>query len=284
MTGGSGLLSYQISKLASNGPEFLFLSHAEFDLANPELMAQQLSKIRPDVVINTAAYNLVERCETERDLSWSVNATGPQCLADLCASGNIRLVHYSTDYVFDGAKKSPYFETDPTNPLNHYGAGKHAGEQAVLRASPAHLVLRTSWVFDWHPTQTKTFIHTILKSAREGRPMKSASDQASVPTFASDLARWTLELVHAGASGLYHAVNDDGLSRCDWARSILDEALRAGLIPNAPQLEPVLSSFFNATMRRPDYTIMSNSKLSRQLGRELGSWRSGLRKMLAQMK
>jgi dTDP-4-dehydrorhamnose reductase len=284
VTGGAGLLAYQLKKLPPQDLELVFLDHAQFELTNPVLMAERLAELRPQVVINTAAYNLVDRCEVERELSWSVNAIAPQKLAEICAEKNIRLVHYSTDYVFDGVKKAPYLETDPTNPLNHYAAGKLAGEQAVLRASPAHLVLRTSWVFDWHPTQTKTFIHTILKMAREGKPMKSATDQASVPTFASDLAEWSLKLMRAGAGGLFHAVNDDGLSRYDWAKSILAEACRQQLIPSEPPVESVLSSCFNTTMRRPDYTLMSNAKLSRQLGCELGSWRAGLRKMLAQMK
>ena len=284
VTGGGGLLAYQLRKLAPQDLELVFVGHAEFELTNQDLMARRLAELRPEAVINTAAYNLVDRCEIERDLSWAVNATGPQKLAELCAEKNIRLVHYSTDYVFDGAKKSPYIETDPSNALNHYATGKLAGEQAVLRTSPAHLVLRTSWVFDWHPTQTKTFIHTILKMAREGKPMKSATDQASVPTFASDLAQWTLELVRGGATGLFHAVNDEGLSRFDWAKSILAEAHCQGLIPSEPPVESVLSSYFNTTMRRPDYTVMSNGKLSRQLGRNLGSWRNGLTKMLAQMK
>ncbi len=283
VTGGDGLLAYQLKKIAPGDREFRFPGHAEFDLTKPDLMAQRLAEWRPQVVINTAAYNLVDRCEIERDLSWAINATAPQKLAELCAEQGIRLVHYSTDYVFDGAKKSPYTETDATNPLNHYAAGKLAGEEAVLQTSPAHLVLRTSWVFDWHPTQTKTFIHTILKAARERRPLKSATDQTSVPTFASDLAQWTLELVRGGATGLFHAVNDEGVSRFDWAKSILTEACRAGLLPAEPPLEPVASSFFNATMRRPDYTVMSNAKLSRHSGRALGSWRAGLRTMLAQM-
>jgi dTDP-4-dehydrorhamnose reductase len=283
VTGGDGLLAYQLKKIAPNDSEFFFLGHAEFDLTNPDSMAQRLAEVRPQVVINTAAYNLVDRCEIERELSWAVNATAPKKLAELCAERNIRLVHYSTDYIFDGAKKSPYLETDAANPLNYYAEGKFAGEQAVLRVSPAHLVLRTSWVFDWHPTQAKTFIHTILKMAREGRPIKSASDQVSVPTFASDLAQWTLDLIESGTTGLFHAVNDEGLSRFDWTKGILAEATRAQLIPAEPPVEPVLSSFFNASMRRPDYTVMSNEKLSRQLGGQLGSWRDGMRKMLAQM-
>jgi dTDP-4-dehydrorhamnose reductase len=284
VTGGNGLLAYQLKQIAPPDLELIFLGRAEFELTNPDLMAQRLAELRPHVVINTAAYNLVDRCEIERDLSWAVNAVAPRKLAEMCAEKKIQLVHYSTDYVFDGAKKSPYAEADATNPLNHYAAGKLAGEQAVLHVSPLHLVLRTSWVFDWHPTQTKTFVHTILKSAREGRLIKSATDQASVPTFASDLAQWTLELARGGAAGLFHAVNDEGLSRFDWAKSILAEARRAGLVAAEPPLEPVLSSFFNSTIRRPDYTVMSNEKLARQLGRPPGSWRPGLRKMLAHMK
>lgn len=284
VTGGDGLLAHQLEKLAPRDFESVFLGHTEFDLTNPGQMVRQLVEIKPQIVINTAAYNLVDRCEIERELSWGINATGPEALAQLCAERNIVLVHYGTDYVFDGAKKSPYSETDAPNPLNHYAAGKFAGEQAVLRASPKNLVLRTSWVFDWHPTQAKAFVHTILKAAREGRVLKSTTDQVSVPTFATDLAQWTLDLLRQNASGLFHAVNDEGVSRFDWARIILEEAVQAKLISAAPPVEPVLSSFFNSAMRRPDYTVMSNEKLSRQLGRPLGSWRGGLRKMLAQMK
>ena len=144
VTGGDGLLAHQFKKIAAGNFEFFFPGHADFDLTNPGLMAQRLAEWRPQIVINTAAYNLVDRCEIERELSWSVNAAGPETLAKLCAEKNIRLVHFGTDYVFDGAKKSPYAETDAPNPLNHYAAGKLAGEQAVLRASPENLVLRTA--------------------------------------------------------------------------------------------------------------------------------------------
>lgn len=284
VTGGDGLLAYQLKKIAPPDFEFFFLGHAAFDLTQKDLMAQRLAELQPQMVINTAAYNLVDRCEIERELSWSVNARGPAALAELCAEKKIQLIHYGTDYVFDGAKKTPYVETDAPHPLNHYAAGKFAGEQAVLRASPQHLVLRTSWVFDWHPTQTKTFIHTILKVAREGCALKSITDQASVPTCAGDLAQWTLELIRRGMGGVFHAVNDGGLSRFDWTKIILEEAFRARLISAPPPVEPVSSSFFDSAMRRPDYTVMSNEKLTAQLGHELGSWRKGMRKMLAQMK
>jgi dTDP-4-dehydrorhamnose reductase len=284
VTGGNGLLAHALKEIAPGDFEFLFFGHAEFDLLNPKLMAQRLEELQPQAVINTAAYNLVDRCEIERELSWSVNAAAPETLAKLCASKKIRLVHYGTDYVFDGAKKSPCSETDEPNPLNHYAAGKFAGEQAMLRASPKNLALRTSWVFGWHPVQTKTFVHTVLKTAREGRAVKSTTDQISVPTFAGDLAQWTLELIRQNAGGLFHAVNDEGVSRFDWTKIILEEAVNAKLISTAPPVEPVSSSFFNSTMRRPDYTVLSNEKMSKLLGHPIGSWRFGLKKMLAQMK
>jgi dTDP-4-dehydrorhamnose reductase len=284
VTGDHGLLAYALRAFQSRSCDLIFISHEDFDLTSPGQMQEQLDALAPQIVINTAAYNLVDRCEQERELSWAVNATGPETLARLCTEKNIRLVHYGTDYVFDGKKKSPYLETDEPNPLNHYAAGKFAGEQAVLRASPQHLVLRTSWVFGWHPTQIKTFIHTVLRAAREGRVLKATTDQMSVPTFAPDLAQWTLELVRLGANGLVHAVNDEGASRYDWAKIILDEAVQAKLLAAAPPVEPVTTAFFNSTMRRSDYTVMSNKKLAMLLGCKLGSWRPGLRKMLAQMK
>jgi len=284
VTGGEGLLAYALRELQSPECHFVFLPRSDFDLTVPTRMQAQLAKIAPQVVINTAAYNQVDRCEIERELSWNINATGPQYLAEFCARTGIRLVHYGTDYVFDGEKKTPYFETDLPHPLNHYAAGKFTGEQAVLRASPQHLVLRTSWIFGWHPTQTKTFVHTVLRAAREGRELKATTDQASVPTFVSDLAHWTLELVCLSAGGLIHAVNDEGVSRHDWTLTILEEAVQAGLISKAPPVEKVTTSFFNSTMRRPAYTVMSNEKLTALLGRRPGSWRPGLRKMLAQMK
>ncbi len=259
-----------------------FLSRGDFDLTNPAKMVSQLDALRPEVVINTAAYNLVERCEQERELSWAVNATGPGTLAKVCAEKGVRLVHYGTDYVFDGAKGAPYVETDAPNPLNHYGAGKLAGERAVLDASPKHVVIRTSWVFGWHPTQTKSYVHSILKAAQAGKELKATTDQVSAPTFSEDLARWTLEAIGAGVGGLFHAVNDQDVSRFDWTRAILAEAAALNLVSKQILVGPVTSDFFKSTMPRPKNSVLSNLKLAGIFGHPLGSWHVGLRKMLAQ--
>jgi dTDP-4-dehydrorhamnose reductase len=268
--------------LAPADCEMTFLARTDFDLTAPAQVKERLESLKPEVVINTAAYNLVEKCEQERDLSWAVNATGPETLAKLCAEKNIRLIHYGTDYVFDGEKGAAYVEADRPNALNHYGAGKLAGEQAVLGASPKHVVMRTSWMFGSHPTQTKSYVHSVLRAARAGNNLKATTDQASAPTVSDDLARWTIELIQKGGSGLFHAVNDEGVSRFDWTQAILEEAKALKVVPERIAVEPVMSDYFKSTMRRPKQSILANGKLTGLLGHPLGSWRSGLRKMLAQ--
>ncbi len=282
ITGGDGLLAYALRTLAPADGEMAFLARGEFDLTAPAQMRERLEALRPEVVINTAAYNLVEKCEQERDLSWAVNATGPETLAKLCAEKNVRLIHYGTDYVFDGAKGDAYVEGDAPNPLNHYGAGKLAGERAVLAASPKHVVMRTSWVFGAHPTQTKSYVHSVLRAARAGNNLKATTDQASTPTVADDLAKWTLELIEKDGAGLFHAVNDEGVSRFDWTRGILEEAKQLNLISQQIVAEPVTLDYFKSTMPRPKQSILANGKLAGLLGHPLGGWRAGLRKMLAQ--
>lgn len=278
------MLAHALKTTRPEGLELLALGHTEFDLGNTGQMAGRLDEWRPQVVINTAAYNLVDRCEVERELSWRINATGTQELAQLCSARSCQLIHFSTDYVFDGEKRLPYLETDAVNPLNHYGQGKLSGEQAVLRADPRHLVVRTSWLFGEHPKQTKTYIHLVLRAVAEGKALKAAHDQHSVPTYAFDLAGWFFEMIRVGARGLYHGVNDEGVSRYDWTRVIIEEARAAGLIDHVPEVAPVPSSAFNPTMRRPAYTVLSNEKLAGLLGTPLGSWRKGLRSFLAHWK
>jgi len=280
VTGSDGLLSHALQRLQPPGFEFIILSHSEFDLTRPVGMEEKLHAIGPQVVINTAAYNLVDRCEQERDQSWAVNATGPQSLARMCAGRSIRMVHYSTDYVFDGTKKAPYEETDTPNPLNHYGAGKLAGECATLDASPGHLVLRTSWLFGPHPSQNKSYVHKILHLARNGKELKGTIDQIAVPTFVDDLARWTIELIRRNAGGLFHATNEKTVSRYAWTKIILSEAEAARIIDKVPAVKPVRTAYFNASMQRPGYSVLSNKKLTTFLGHPLGSWRKRLLEML----
>jgi dTDP-4-dehydrorhamnose reductase len=283
VTGGDGLLARAIQDAAPAGAEVLLLSHGEFDLTQVELMDRRLASFRPQIVINTAAYNGVDRCEVERELSWAVNATGPLRLAERCAKHRCRLIHYSTDYVFDGAKQSPYVESDPPNPLNHYAAGKLAGEQSVLKAHADNLVLRTSWLFGDNGQKSRSYVHTVLRQFRAGTPLKATTDQVSAPTYAPDLARWTLALLQKGSIGLVHTVNDDCVSRFDWTLAIVAEARQAGPIRSEIPVEAVRTDYFGAGIRRPRYTALSNAKAAATLGQTLGSWRPGLRQLLRQL-
>jgi dTDP-4-dehydrorhamnose reductase len=277
ITGADGLLAYALAEAAPPGVELVMLRHGEFDLTNLDQMREQLRVERPAVVINTAAYNMVDRCEVERELSWAVNALGPEKLGEMCAEIGCRLVHYGTDYVFDGDKGEAYVEADRPHPVNHYAAGKLAGELAVLR-EPANLVLRVSWLFGWHPTQKKSYVHTVLNQVRKGQNVMATTDQSSIPTYVPDLARWTFELIERAATGLWHAVNDDGCSRFEWTKVIVAELARLGL--RGVEVAPVTTAWFNPTVRRPTYTVLSNAKLSTLLGRPLGSWRGGLTDLL----
>jgi dTDP-4-dehydrorhamnose reductase len=280
ITGGKGLLAHWLRQLAPPHLQLVLWDIEELDLTQPETVQRLVTELRPALVINTAAYNLVDRCEIERDLSWAVNARCPEDLARVCADIHAPLVHFSSDYVFDGQKPTPYEETDAPHPLNHYGAGKLYGEQAVLAASKNNLVLRTSWLFGPHPTQTKSYVHSVLRQAQSGAAIKATTDQVAAPTYAPDLADWTLALLEGGASGLFHAVNDEGLSRYDWTLAILASARGAGLLCTESRVEPVLTSSFGSTMKRPVYSVLSNRKAAARLGHPLGSWRGGLEEML----
>lgn len=283
VTGSDGLLAQAIRALNRPGFELVYCPRSQFDLQSASQMAWQLDTIQPAIVINTAAYNLVDKCEIERDLSWGINALGPKTLAELCAQRGIQLIHYGTDYVFDGSKKSPYVETDAPKIINHYAAGKLAGEEAVLAASPKHLVLRTSWLFGINPIRPqRSYIHAIVRQALDGKPIRATTDQLAVPTYVGDLAGWTLDLAERQTAGLYHAVNDGGLSRYDWTKEILAAAQGQGLIASVPLVEPVTTAFFNSAIRRSTYSWLSNAKLTGLLGRPLGSWQTGMKAMLGQ--
>jgi dTDP-4-dehydrorhamnose reductase len=280
ITGVNGLLGNALRNRAPKHVECLVCGHAEFDLTQPAQMESRLSDLRPNAVINTAAWNAVDRCETERDLSWVVNAEGPGTLAQLCTRFSAKLVHYGTDYVFDGTRGVPYVETDAPHPLNRYADGKLAGERAVLADNPRHLVLRTSWLFGHNPVQPKSYVHTVMNQALAAKPLRAVTDQISAPTWVPDLADWTFRLLELEARGLLHAVNDGGVSRWEWTIAILEEARRAGLLAAVPKVERVTTDYFSPGMKRPNYTVLDNRKTAALLGRPLGTWRKGLTELL----
>jgi dTDP-4-dehydrorhamnose reductase len=240
--------------------EVLAWTRNEGDLARPETLVAGLEAIRPDMVVNCAAYNLVDRAETDRETAFAVNADGVAELARTCARLGCLLVHFSTDYVFgqDQQRNTPWQETDVPGPVSVYGESKLAGEQAVRQHSPQHLVVRTCGLYGiWGSGGKGTnFVETMLRVAGQGKPLRVVADQICTPSYTVDVAGAVVELLHAGARGIYHVTN---AGSCSWYQLAEAIFLQAGVAAN---LTPITSQEYNAPARRPAYSVLDCTQLS----------------------
>lgn len=266
MTGSSGMLGSALVHLGQErGNELHTPASSELDITDPESVAQVAAGRYPaDWCINCAAYTAVDRAEEEPDEAYAVNALGPGLLARACATAGIRLLHISTDFVFDGTKGEPYVEEDRPNPLGVYGRSKLEGELAVLEAGFEPVVVRTSWLFG---SRGNSFPRTILRAWLEGRALRVVDDQLGTPTYAPDLAQMLLSLVQLNVgTGTYHAAGSEAVSWHQLAVRACAAYQRA--IPDAPEkarVEPISSDKWPTPARRPTYSALSCEKLS-QLG------------------
>lgn len=242
------------------------------DLARPDSIRRAIRDVKPDVIVNAAAYNHVDRAETETDLAMQVNGLAPGVMAEEAKRLGALLIHYSTDYVFDGELGRPYVEEDLPGPVNAYGRSKLAGEQAVAATGGNYLILRTSWVYSARATN---FYRLIRTKAAAGEPMRMVDDQTSVPTSSVFLAEHTLALLRANASGLFHLVPSGQATRYDFAR----EVVRA--LGSASKLDPARTSDFPSAASRPTYSVLDNHKLAALLKRPLPDWRELLPPIIA---
>jgi dTDP-4-dehydrorhamnose reductase len=231
---------------------------------------------KPDVIINCAAYNLVDRAEQEREKAFAVNAAGPAHLARAAAKRKAFLVHFSSDYVFDGQKENGlYTEDDAANPLNEYGRSKLAGESAVREEAGKSLVFRLSWVFG---EGKQNFIHKLMEWAKNNEYLKIACDEFSVPTYTDTVADVTLKALEQGVTGLYHLTSSGFCSRYEWAQAVFRD------LGINKFIRPVTSDIFSLPARRPKFSAMSNDKLSRLLDIRIPSWEEGVRSFLRERK
>ena len=282
ITGAGGQLGVEILKMAPKEIDLVGLKHSDLDIADAAAVDKMIDQHRPDVVINAAAYNAVDDAEKASELAFRVNATGPGNLARAAQRTGARIIHVSTDYVFDGkSNNTPYKPGDPTNPLNTYGKSKLAGEQEVARANADHLIIRTSWLFSSHG---RKFLQIILTALKEGKPVRAVKDQASVPTACRGLAEviW-LCAKRDGPRGVAHWVDRGRATRYDQAVEIRKMALELGLISGADPIEGALSSHFKLAAVRPRFTVMDASELSRQLGKKQRHWTEWLREVLEEI-
>jgi dTDP-4-dehydrorhamnose reductase len=248
----------------------------KLDIRDAPDVAALVSSVAPDVVFNASAYNKVDAAETERDLAFAVNASGPAHLADACASAGALLVHVSTDYVFDGTATRPYVEDDAAAPLGAYGASKLEGESRVLGAPCASLVVRTSGVLGAGGSRGKggSFVERILARARSGEPLRVVNDQVFAPTFATDLAAGLVALVGAGARGLVHVTNQGS---CSWHELAVESIALAGL--HVP-VEAISTASLGLAARRPAYSVLDGSRY-RSFGLEpLPPWKESLARLV----
>jgi len=252
------------------------LTHCDLDVANSEQVDQVLDSASPEVVINTAAFHKVEECEKQPGTSLAVNATGPRNLALACRRINAALVHFSTDYVFDGHRRQPYTELDLPHPLNVYGVSKLAGEGMVSLTWPRHFVIRTCGLYGVAGSKGKggNFVETMLKKAGEGVPIRVVNDQVLTPTFTGDLAAAVSGIIRTDAYGLYHASAEGQCSWYEFARKIFDlQNLKV-------DLQPVSTTEFPSPVQRPAYSVLSKQKLQ-SIGLHMRPWQDGLQSYMA---
>lgn len=270
--GTRGQLAGELNRLL-NG-EVVSLPRPEFDLTRPDLMRAKLVDLRPDVVLNCAAYNFVDRAESEPDAAFAVNAWGPRHLAAVCRDLNCVLVHYSTNYVFglDSERRNPYIETDCPGPISDYGMSKLAGEYFVRATNSKHFVIRTAGLFGVTGSGGKgsNFVELMLRLAKEGQQIRVVNDQICTPTSTADLAQATIALVETGRFGLYHLTNSGSCSWHEYAQTIFE---LAGVRAN---LTAVSSQEFGAPANRPRYSVMANAAYESLGFKPFRPWREAL--------
>lgn len=287
--GAAGQVGRELQRSFAGAGEIQASTREQCNLADPEQIRAVVREFGPDVILNAAAYTAVDRAETEREQATAINAVAPGILAEEARECGALLVHYSTDYVFDGTKAGPWLETDEPNPLSHYGATKLAGEQAIARVGGRYLIFRTSWVYGPHGSN---FLLTMLRLGRERERLTVVDDQTGAPTTSAAIAGATcavVEGVQAGRygtredwAGLYQMTCGGSTTWFGFASEIFARAdSRLGL--KAPKLVPIATAQWPTPATRPRNSVLDNCKLQKMFGVELPDWRPELERAMAKM-
>lgn len=277
LLGEHGQVSRELQLSLRGQGELTVLSRDRLDLGQPEQIRRQVRELRPELIINAAAYTAVDQAESEAQLAFAINATAPGILAEEAAALGAPLIHYSTDYVFDGSKTAPYVEDDAPNPLGVYGRSKLAGEQAIQAVGGAHLILRTSWVYSLHG---KNFLLTMQRLLQERASLNVVADQVGAPTWAGSIANATSQLVErwrldrGGPWGLYHLSTQGEVSWFGFASAIAEQLRAQGKATAI--LQPIPSSAYPTPARRPLNSRLDCTRLQRDWHVQLGDWHSAL--------
>lgn len=258
------------------------LGREKLDLTQKEEICQFVDSVKPDIIVNAAAYTAVDKAETEVALAKSINAIAPGILAEESAKIGATLVHISTDYVFDGTKNTPYLEEDKTNPLGVYGQTKLAGEEAIKNTEAKHIILRTAWVYGTYGKGN--FVKTMLRLGKDREKLRVVTDQVGTPTRAKDIAVAIATLIaRDNCQSIYNFTNSGVASWYDFAVAIFEEAEKLGFPLKVKQVVPITTSEYPTPAKRPAYSVLSAKKISAVLGNHPPHWRESLRKMLEKL-
>jgi len=280
LLGNTGQLGWELQRTLQPLGVVVALDYPEINMADTASIRKTVQEHHPQVIVNATAYTAVDKAESEPELAEAINGTGPGVLAEEARKLNAVLVHYSTDYVFDGTKGAPYVETDLPHPLNVYGESKLAGEQAVQQVGGAYLILRTSWVYSLR--QQGGYVNKVLQWSRQQETLHMVTDQVSNPTWCRMLAEATTQILARGndyireRTGLYHLSGDGYASRLEWARKILEfDPHRETQV--CKEILPALTNGFPTPARRPLFSALNCDHFAATFGLRLPPWEAALR-------
>jgi dTDP-4-dehydrorhamnose reductase len=281
VTGALGQLGSEVVRCFSDqGHAVVAPAKQDLNLLRPDQIKQAVATHKPDWVINCAAYTQVDKAETEAATAFRINRDGAEYVAQAVAHCGGRLLHVSTDYVFDGSQERPYRETDTTKPKSVYGRSKLAGEHAVLAALPGAIVLRTAWVYG---IRGRNFVKTMLRLAATGQALRVVDDQKGTPTAAADIAQAIAGLTKCDTRGVFHYTAAGETTWFGFAVAILEEARQVGFTIRTQSVVPISTAEYPVAAARPAYSVLDTAKIQHCLDQPLPAWRDSLRTMLGEL-
>jgi len=269
--GGKGQLGKEFENFLKDKAEIYSFSHLELDVLNQELLIKKIQEIKPEVVINCSAYTKVDKAEEEKEECIKVNAIGAKNVSYASYKVGAKIIYFSTDYIFDGEKESPYTELDSPNPISTYGRSKLLGEIYTSKHNPNHLILRISWLYG---INGRNFVKTIIKKAKEEKELKIVSDQKGSPTYTLDVVKQTWELIKKDKVGIYHSADQGETSWYEFAKKII-EKLKINV-----KISPIKTGEYPALAKRPKYSVLDNHLLKLEGINIMRDWETALNEFL----
>ncbi|MGV2828937.1 dTDP-4-dehydrorhamnose reductase [Myxosarcina sp. GI1(2024)] len=284
LTGITGQVGAELQQTLTTLGEVIGVDRASLDLTIPEQIEAAIATIKPDIILNAAAYTTVDKSETETELAMAINASAPKIMAAAAEKIGAKMVHISTDYVFDGKNYTPYTETDPTNPLGTYGKSKLLGEIGVRENCDRHIILRTAWVYG--SRGHGNFVKTMLKLGSTREEIRVVADQIGSPTWSYDIAKTIASLltkITVIPGEIYHYSNSGVASWYDLAVAVFSEAKELGFPLKIQRVVPITTAEYPTPAKRPAYSVLSKTKITQTLGVYPPHWQESLRQMLTQL-